>query len=646
MGEASTSQLAKRLSRAPHDVALRLRLGRALTRSRRFEEAVALYEEGVRLAPEQAALRLELAESLVDCDRLEPAVAVLRELLAQQPDHADAQASLGGVLLRLQRAPEAKSILSRCASLLPEDAVVRELLAEAHAACGEVEPALRAYEQARSLGRETRRVLFGMASLSTRLERFAQADALFEQASALPGDEPVPWHNWGKARFELGDVSDAVDAFRSSLAQGVAASLVELAVILPGDPRAAPSEWIEARRQLVRATALPAEPWSPPKQTRAKLRVGYLSSFFARANYMKPVDALLSAHRAERVEVELFHDGPGGAELADRLEGTAVTRVHGVGGTSNADLVRAIRGRALDVLVDLNGYSATNRLPALGVRLARVGVGWFNHYASAALPAIDVLVGDAHTFDASEQDDYAERVHRLRRSYLRFRVRHEAPAIVPPPCLARGAPTFGSLCSAYKITPQVVAAWARILRGAPGARLLLANAGLRSAEAAARMRDAFARQGVDPARLELRGPAPHLAYLANYDDIDLALDAWPYNGGTTTTEALWQGVPVLCFRGDRWAARTSASLVADTPFCEFLLGSEAELVEAAIRWASDPELAARLAPLRASARERLLASPVCDVEGLAAELEDLYAALVAERARVAGGPDGDPHRPE
>src|SRR5205814_751671 len=135
------------------------------------------------------------------------------------------------------------------------------------------------------------------------------------------------------------------------------------------------------------------------------------------------------------------------------------------------------------------------------------------------------------------------------------------PDVTPPPCLRRGQVTFGCLAPQYKITTQAVEAWSRILHGSPGTRLLVKNKLLGKPDTRRFLEGLFARFGIGRDRLALEGPDEHYTFLARYDAVDLVLDTFPYNGGTTTEEALWQGVPVLAFAGDRWTARISASIV-------------------------------------------------------------------------------------
>jgi predicted O-linked N-acetylglucosamine transferase (SPINDLY family) len=152
----------------------------------------------------------------------------------------------------------------------------------------------------------------------------------------------------------------------------------------------------------------------------------------------------------------------------------------------------------------------------------------------------------------------------------------------------------------------------------------VANAALKSIWNREYLSDQFARRGVDRGRLALQGPADHFAFLEYYDRIDVALDAFPYNGGTTTMEAIWQGVPVLTFDGDRWASRTSQSLLRRTHLAEFVTKDIPSMIDFAIRLAHDPAAPARLNEMRRQMRERLQESSACDTRALAKNMERLY----------------------
>jgi len=197
--------------------------------------------------------------------------------------------------------------------------------------------------------------------------------------------------------------------------------------------------------------------------------------------------------------------------------------------------------------------------------------------------------------------------------------------VTAPPSLESGRRVvFGSLASQYKITADVISAWSAILRQAPEPTLILKNASLETEGMRRFVYGRFEREGIARARVVLEGPAEHDEFLGAYGRIDLALDPFPYGGGTTTSEALWQGVPVLSFRGDRWAARTSASLMIAAGLGQFVASDREGYIAMAVELARDPETPGRLADLRRNMRERLKASAACDTARLARHLERIY----------------------
>lgn len=275
-------------------------------------------------------------------------------------------------------------------------------------------------------------------------------------------------------------------------------------------------------------------------------------------------------------------------------------------------------------LVDLNGYSRQQRLPLFRRRPAPLQVSWMGMYGTTGVREIDWLVADDAVLPPEEERFCCERIFRVPGSYLAFAVLYPVPDVAPPPSLGDGRFTFGCLASAYKLTEPTIAAYARILHGAPASRLLLSNRTLGDASNRAWLLDRFAGHGIDAERLVLEDGAEHFEFLRTYDRVDVALDTFPYNGGTTTAEALWQGVPVLTYNGDRWAARTSRSLLLAGGLGEFVAADAAGFERTAIAVANAPDTPARLAALRAGMRDRLRRSAACDVKALCRSLETLY----------------------
>jgi len=299
-------------------------------------------------------------------------------------------------------------------------------------------------------------------------------------------------------------------------------------------------------------------------------------------------------------------------------------RFHDISRLDNERAARLIAKNEIDVLVDLNGFSALKRLPLYLKRPAPVLVAWFNIFASSGMRCFDVVIGDEWVVRGEEERWFVEKVVKLPMSYLTFEVNYPVPAVQEPPCLRNGFITFGSLASLYKINGTVIGAWAEILRRCPTSRLVLRNATLKYQSDREHTLNRFVACGISEDRVTLLGPGTHYSFLRQYGSIDIALDTFPYNGGTTTTEAIWQGVPVLTFCGDRWISRTSASILSNAGLKQFVSKNVEDYIEKAVRLGSSPKVPLELRELRLTMRARLGNSPVCDCARFAELMEGVY----------------------
>lgn len=508
-----------------------------------------------------------------------------------------------------------------------------EAVAEADRAhmAGRLDEAVALYRTALAITPDSAEGWYGLGMALQTLGAQGEAAQALARAIACGANAPPVRLALGRAYFALGEVEAAIDQFAQiedvpDEAYRVM-GLLNKAVSIPGDPRADNAAVLRARRAWARAEAANCGAVSAiPRRRRStgdKLKVGYISSFFGAANWMKPVYGVINRHDRAAFELHLFADGGvPSAEVGYRDHDADV--VHRIRNASTADLADYIRRTGVDVLVDLNGYSVPGRLGLYLRRPAPAIVGWFNMFATSGMPGYGHIVGDEQAIARSEERHYSERVWRVPGSYLAFEVAYKVPDIAPPPCLANGHITFGCLGSQYKITDGVIAAWATILGRAPTARLYLRNGELSDESSREALLARFARSGIERGRIDLEGRTAHFDFLASYAHVDIALDTFPYNGGTTTTEALWQGVPVLSFDGDRWASRTSKSLLVAADLADWCPANKAGYVERAVALATDPATPAMLGAMRTDMRARLAASAVCDCERLCRALEDIY----------------------
>ena len=297
-------------------------------------------------------------------------------------------------------------------------------------------------------------------------------------------------------------------------------------------------------------------------------------------------------------------------------------------------IARRMRDDSLDVLVDLAGHTPGGRLLVLARKPAPVIATWLDYFDTTGLDAVDYLVGDPISTPPDGTQRFSEKVLRIEPCRLCYAPPDYAPEVAPPPAASNGFMTFGSFNRLSKLAPPAIALWARILDAVPGSRLLLKNAAFTDQRTRERVIASFAPYGVGNARLELRRDSPHAQMLAEYGDVDIALDPFPYNGGLTTSEALWMGVPVLALMGDSMISRQSASLLNAAGMADWIARSEEDAVRIAVRRSQDTQA---LADLRHGMRARLRGSPLLDAPRFAARFGELIAAMAAQPpARAAG----------
>lgn len=525
------------------------------------------------------------------------ALRVLRPALRSHPDSAELHARQGDALYLQQHLAEARE----------------------------------AYQRALTLDDSVFQAWYGLGCTEYSVGAYAAAVQSFGRAVALEaGDGDARMYLAGSL-FHMGYVDEAIDEYqavaRTAWPELRTKALGRIATIIPGSPRRGNAEIKKWRMAWARLEASrerhAAKMATRPRAAGEKIRIGYVSAFFGSRNWMKPVWGFINEHDRSSFEVHLFWDVQD-PSLAKGYRRDERDSIHEIDSLTNEEAARRIRKAGIAILVDLNGYSFPARLGMFMRKPAAIQFAVFGMYATTGIRGYDYVVCDIAALPVAEERFCTERVLRVSRSYLAFRVQYQVPRVLPPPCVATGAVTFGCLAPQYKITDQVLATWAQILTHAPGSRLILKNTCLEQPSNRAAVLARFAQFGVSAEQVILEPPAEHLKLLKTYGRIDIALDTFPYNGGTTTMEALWQGVPVLTFNGDRWASRTSRTLVLAAGLEEWDLPSRQDYVERAIALANSQETPARLAQLRSGMRARLLHSPACDSSGLCRELEQHY----------------------
>ena len=568
------------------------------------------------------ALRQEIllrANDLYEKREYARAAEVAQELLTVLPEDAEMRYILAAALMQMGAYDAARAEVARIRAVCPD-----------HAGAARQEVYIDRAEGRLATEIAHLRALIDMLKRRMAEEEERRAhDAVF-LASA--------YSLLGSALTEAGEAQEAVAAFLASAQleteraqRAVEYSNALFAVnYLPTHLRPAYAGLAHVYDALF-ADVLPRAEAADAVRGHERIRIGYISPDLCVHPVGRLVRPLLTQYDRTQFAVHCY------ARCAeDALSETfrvAVDVWHNIRALSAAEAAALIRRDEVDILVDLAGHTQGNSLPVLAFRPAPVqvtGIGYFN---TTGLSAVDYVLSDVYVDPPGAGDDaMTEEILRLPHSHFCCTLPDDLPPVMPPPMEQRGCVTFGSFNNFNKVTDEVLCLWRQVLDAVPGARLLVKGKIFDHAEGRTMVAERLVRCGIPAARVEMRGFSR--GYLAEYGDVDIALDPFPYTGGITTCEALSMGVPVVTLAGASHGARFGASLLTNAHLPELVAQTPADYVRIAAGLASDP---ATLRALRMNLRTMLRHAPLTDAAGYVHDVEDAYRSIWARFVRTADG---------
>jgi len=467
--------------------------------------------------------------------------------------------------------------------------------------------------------------VFGEVALAAGFP--VRAAAAFERALSLAPPTAARLNNLALALQGQGRIAEALAAHAKvrALAPGDMVLASNALMCAQYDPPGDPAE------ALARAKAWPgprgaARPAIGDRDPARKLRVGYVSPDFCSHSCSYFLVPLLAGHDRNAVEVFAYSDVAAPDGLTAAFRNLVGANWRETAALDDAAFATRVRADTIDILVDCAGHTQGNRLAAFATRPAPVQATWLGYPGTTGLDAFDARIVDAVSDPPGEADGHAsEPLARIDGGFLAYMPPPFAPPVGPPPMAGKGHPTFGSFNNLPKVTARTLDLWAGALRAVPNARMVVKARGLDEPELRDRLVAGFAARGVAADRIEPVGFVGAIQdHIARYAGIDVALDTSPYNGTTTTCEALWMGVPVVTLAGDRHAARVGASLLDRFGAREWVARDADGFAAIAAGLVAD---AGRLAAIRAGLRARMAGSALCDGARLARGFEALYRRL-------------------
>ncbi len=628
----NTAEAARRcrdvIGRLPGNAPAHTLLGFAYRQQGKLAEAVSCFTQAIALDGADLAALNELGNICWQEGRVGEAAAFYRRVLAVQPASPGALINLGNALTRLGRLDEAVPVFERAGVLQPDSLEARFGLASALSSLGHNQRAATLYREIEQIRPDFPglQVNFGLAQM--KLGRCDEAIAHYDRAITLNPDDYMAHNNRGNALRSQQLNTEAIASFRRALAikpDHARAHSNLLLTLNYGESSQALIYQESLRFEACQAAALTAERRTYPnsREPQRVLKVGYVSADFRRHSVAYFLKGLLATHDRERVQAWCYSN----VERADTVTAefkALADQWRSITGLPDSAVADQVRDDSIDILVDLGGHTGGNRLLMFARKPAPVQVTWLGYPNTTGLKAMDYRLTDPIADPPGEADAlHTEKLLRLPGGFLCYRPGAALAGAGPAtPVREAGAMTFGSFNTLSKVTSDVIRVWSEILQRVPKSRLLLKSETLIEEGTRARFIAAFAAQGVTPERIEL---APWIEsygeHMALYSRVDVALDPFPYNGTTTTCEALWMGVPVISLRGNRHAGRVGASILHHAGLTEWIAESEADYIALATASAADRPA---LKGLRATIIERVRASALTDQAHFTTEMECAY----------------------
>lgn len=535
-------------------------LGMARLRAHDLAAAREAFSAALALDPQLAQAHSSLGEILRERGVLEQATAHFRKAAELQPETAGPLIDLGVTLIMVRRFAEAVDALSLAVSIKPQRTDARVNLATATLAMGNAVDA---------------------------------ADQLHAVLVESPGDGDA-LNNLGNAERELGNIDGALAHFRAAVDARPDSSKVYSNLLLASlyDEHATPQSLFElhtafAQRYGNADDRMDASQFNNTRDPVRRLRIAYMSPDLRRHPVGQYLLGVLSAHDREHFEVICYADVSRVDAVTELCQARSDRWVSTVG-LDDAALTARIREDEIDLLIDLSGHTARNRMRVLAARAAPVQITWIGYVATTGLDSVDYLLADEVSVPEEAVHCFTETVLRIEGGYLCYAAPQELPPPEPPPCLQTGHVTFGCFSALAKLSDATLEMWAQILHGLPDAQLLLQRGIYVDERVVEMLSERGTRIGLDMDRVRFSGGLGYEAFLKSYSGVDIMLDTTPFSGGSTTAEALWMGVPVVTLAGERFGSRTSASLLAGAGLSELIAHTPADYVAIAQTLARDP----------------------------------------------------------
>jgi predicted O-linked N-acetylglucosamine transferase (SPINDLY family) len=601
-------------------------LGLIFYERKNYDAAIGRIQKALQYDPNNFYFHNNLGTAYKAKMKLDEAITCYQKALQLNPNFADAHNNLGTVLQGKRYLDEAMTCYQKALQLNPNFADAYFNLGTAFRVKGQMDEAIACYRKALQLNPNFVEAYNNLGVDFKERGELREALTYFQRVLELSPQFVEAYNNIGSILGDQGKIEDAERYYRHALQMKPDFSVCYSNLLLSmnysprHDNRTLYLEHLNFAKQFADPLSFSIPPHTNERIPLRRLRIGYVSPDFRRHSVNYFIEPVLAAHDREQFEVFCYSDVISPDEVTKHVQ-TYPLQWRDIVGMSDEQVSGLVRSDKIDILVDLAGHTGNNRMLLFARKPAPVQVSWLGYPNTTGLAAVDYRIVDNYTDPPGMTDQfYTEKLSRMPECFLCYQPEQDSPEIGPLPSQQKGFITFGSFNIISKITPEAVALWSRILKTVPNSTLLLKARSLFDKGTREYLGGLFMHQGIPEDRLTFMfHTESYQQHLGLYNEIDIGLDTFPYNGTTTTCEALWMGVPVVTLAGDRHASRVGASLLSAIGLSELIAKTDEEYLETAVALAHDID---RLQSLRERLRDRMKQSPLINAERFTVNLEN------------------------
>lgn len=611
----------KSLQLDPSDFENQNNLGVTLMALGRPQEAERHYKSALKIRPEYTPALVNLANALRLRNAYDQALECCKLAISIKPNYGDAYNTIGAISLDIHNLDDAERYFLEAINVDNKNASYLSNLGNVLKEKGLLNSSLEIHKKALKLNDKNSEIKNSLGVVQQLLGKFDDAKITFNEAIRLNPNEAKYHSNMGSVLRVLGDYTEAERSYRTaiSLKEDNFVAYSNLLFLFASSPYNETVYRVESQKfgKLATLRARTHGVMEQEVKSFRKKRVGFVSGDLRRHPVGYFLEALIIKLAESSLEIIAYPTTHVNDDLTNRIK-PYFSSWKPITLLSDLEAYEKIRNDRVDVLIDLSGHTAGNRLPLFAFRPAPVQVTWLGFFASTGLKEMDFILGDQFVTPLSESANFIEKIYHLPDSYLCFTAPNENIAVKILPALEMGYITFGNFNSLDRMNDDVVRVWARILTSVKHSKLFLKCKSLDSDSIKERTLNRLNKAGISKSRVIIEGYTPRNEYLEAYNQVDIALSPFPYGGGTTSVEGLWMGVPVVTMSGSHFLSHLGESIAHNSGLSDWIASDEDEYVSKAIAFASDH---GKLANLRSRLREKIESSPLLNAEKFASNFE-------------------------